>query len=95
MRHRKPFSIALTWALGLSALILYIPANYYPVLTVIRLGRGEPSTIIGGVQELIGAGLWPLAALVFFASIVVPGLKLIGLAILLVSHTTGQRPPVA
>jgi len=91
LRHRKPFSIARTWAWGLSALILYLPANYYPVLTVIRLGRGEPSTIIGGVEELIGAGMWPLAALVFFASIVVPGLKLIGLVILLISTQRGTR----
>ena len=91
--HRKPFSVARTWALGLAALILYIPANAYPVLTVVHLGFSEPSTIIGGVQELIGAGLWPLAALVFFASIVVPGLKLISLAILLVStqRASGRR----
>ena len=93
--HRKPFSIARTWALGLTALILYVPANYYPVLTVIRFGSGEPSTIIGGVEELIGAGMWPLAALVFFASIVVPGLKLIGLCILLISTQRGSTPPVA
>ena len=43
------------------------------------------------MEELIGAGLWPLAALVFFASIVVPGLKLIGLVILLVSTQRGSR----
>ncbi|HET8995183.1 MAG TPA: paraquat-inducible protein A [Acetobacteraceae bacterium] len=91
LHHRKPFSIARTWALGLSALILYVPANYYPVLTVIRLGWGQPSTIIGGVEELIAAGLWPLAALVFFASIVVPGLKLIGLGVLLISTQRGSR----
>lgn len=89
LRHRKPNSIARTWAFGLSALILYLPANYYPVLTVIRLGRGDPSTILGGVEELIGAGMWPLAALVFFASIVVPGLKLISLAILLITTQRG------
>ena len=90
LRHRKLYSVARTWALGLTALILYIPANVYPVLTVIRLGRGEPSTILGGVEELIGAGLWPLAALVFVASIVVPGMKLIGLGILLISTQRGS-----
>jgi len=90
MRHRKPYSVARTWALGLTALILYIPANVYPVLTVVRLGRGEPSTILGGVEELIRAGMWPLAALVFVASIVVPGMKLIGLGILLISTQKGS-----
>lgn len=90
LHPRKPYSIARTWAFGLSALILYIPANYYPVLTVIRFGSGAPSTILGGVEELIGAGMWPLAALVFFASIIVPGLKLISLGILLVSTQKGS-----
>ena len=48
------------------------------MLTVIQLGSGAPSTIMGGVVELLSSGMYPLAALVFFASIVVPVLKLIG-----------------
>jgi paraquat-inducible protein A len=68
----------------LAAAILYVPANYFPVLTVVQLGAGQPSTIIGGIQELISARMYPLAALVFFASILVPGLKLIGLVFMLV-----------
>ena len=39
-------------------MILYIPANVYPVMTVISFGRGEPSTILGGVRELFLAGMW-------------------------------------
>ena len=83
LNARKANSVARTWALGITALILYIPANLYPVLTVIQLGSGTPSTILGGVRELLEVGEWPLAALVFFASIVVPVLKIIGLTILL------------
>ena len=78
-----------TWAFALAALVLYIPANIYPVLTVIRLGAGQPSTILGGVRELMEIGMWPLAALVFFASVAVPVLKLIGLGILLISTHIG------
>jgi len=59
------------------------------VLTVVRFGAGEPSTILGGVQELLDIGMWPLAALVFFASVAVPVLKLIGLGTLLISTHTG------
>jgi paraquat-inducible protein A len=70
-------------------LMLYIPANIYPVLTVVRLGAGQPSTILGGVRELLELGMWPLAALVFFASVVVPVLKLVGLGILLISTQMG------
>jgi paraquat-inducible protein A len=49
------------------------------VLTVIQLGSGEPSTIMGGVEELVSSKMYPLALLVFFASVLVPLFKLIGL----------------
>lgn len=90
LHRRKPNAVARTWALLIAAAILYVPANYYPVLTVVQLGAGEPSTILGGVRELIGDGMYPLAALVFFASILVPGLKLVGLTIMLVTTQTGR-----
>jgi paraquat-inducible protein A len=82
---RKPNSIARTWALVIAAAVLYVPANYYPVLTVMQLGAGSPSTILGGVEELISSGMYPLAALVFFASIAVPMLKLVGLSLMLIA----------
>jgi paraquat-inducible protein A len=87
---RKPGSIERTWAFAIAATVLYIPANIYPVLTVVRLGAGQPSTILGGVKELLELGMWPLAALVFFASVAVPVLKLIGLSVLLISTHCGS-----
>jgi paraquat-inducible protein A len=74
----------------IAAAVLYVPANYYPVLTVMQLGAGSPSTIIGGVEELISSGMYPLAALVFFASIAIPMLKLVGLVVMLVTTQTGR-----
>lgn len=91
LRHRKPDSLNRTWALLVAAAVLYIPANTLPVLTVIQLGQGAPSTILAGVEELGAAGLWPLAALVFVASIAVPVLKLVGLSILLLSTRHRSR----
>lgn len=90
LHMRKPNSVARTWALLIAAAILYIPANYYPVLTVVQLGAGAPSTILGGVEELLADGIYPLAALVFFASIAVPMLKLVGLSVLLIATQTGR-----
>jgi paraquat-inducible protein A len=90
LHARRPHSIQRTWALVIAAAILYIPANYYPVLSVVQLGAGQPSTILGGVEELITARQYPLAALVFFASIAVPVLKLIGLSIMLTATQTGR-----
>jgi paraquat-inducible protein A len=90
LHARKPDSIARTWALVIAAAILYIPANYYPVLSVVQLGAGQPSTILGGVEELVTARQYPLALLVFFASIAVPMLKLVGLSLMLVTIQTGR-----
>jgi paraquat-inducible protein A len=90
LHARKPNSIARTWAFVLAASIMYIPANYYPVLTVVQLGAGSPSTILGGVQELIASGMYPLAALVFFASVAVPMLKLVGLSAMLIMTQNGN-----
>ena len=54
------------------------------MLTTVRLGRSTPSTILGGAQELLDAGMWPLALLVFVASIMVPMFKLLSLTLMLV-----------
>jgi len=85
-RHARIFnSEHRTWALVISAAMLLIPANVYPVMTVIRFGQGEPNTILTGILHLIQGGMWGLALIVFFASMVVPLLKLIVLTVLLLS----------
>ena len=88
LHHRKHNSIEATWALLLAAVVLLIPANLYPVMTVIRFGQGEPSTILSGIAHLIESGMWGLAMIVFVASIVVPVLKLFVLSFLLISVQT-------
>ena len=85
LHMRKPDSVSKTWALVITAFIAYIPANIYPIMTVEKLGTGDPHTIIGGVEALLNGGQWPLAVLVFFASIFVPLVKILGLIVLLVS----------
>ncbi len=90
VHERKPNSVSRTWALVLAAIVLYIPANVYPVLTVIQLGAGSPSTIMGGVEELLDSHMYPLAALVFFASIMVPLFKLLGLGSMLAATQFGR-----
>ena len=56
-----------------------------PIMTVISFGRVQTDTIICGVTNLLAAGMWPIALLVFFASIIVPISKLVIVAYLLVS----------
>lgn len=85
LHARRPDSIVRTWALLITAAILYVPANLLPIMTIHFFGNGAPSTIMGGVIELIQADMIPIALVVFVASILVPTFKLVGIALLLYS----------
>ena len=85
LHSRIDQSLSKTWALVIAGLILYIPANLYPVMTITMMGRPQPSTILAGVQDLFTSGSWVVGLLVFCASIVVPLAKLLGLIYLLIS----------
>ena len=85
LHQRKPNSLKRTWALVLAAVIFYIPANLLPVTVVISFGKSQEDTIMSGVIYFIASGMWPIALVIFVASILVPMLKLIILAYLLVS----------
>ena len=82
---RKPNSMARCTALLIAAIVMYIPANVLPVMVVTSLGETEGDTIMGGVIYLATSGDWPLALIVFIASIFVPSIKLIILSFLLIS----------
>ena len=82
---RRPNSLTRTWALLITAAILYIPANLLPIMTINSLGQGDPSTIMAGVIQLVQHGMFPIAAVVFIASILVPTFKLVGIGLLLFS----------
>ncbi|HEX3949265.1 MAG TPA: paraquat-inducible protein A [Steroidobacteraceae bacterium] len=83
--QRKPHSLALTAALLICAAILYIPANLLPVMYTRTLFDEERDTIMSGVLVLLHSGSWPIAVLVFIASIVVPLLKIIALSVVVFS----------
>ncbi|TAN50729.1 MAG: paraquat-inducible membrane protein A [Methylococcaceae bacterium] len=87
---RKPDSITRTWALLIAAAILFIPANLLTIMETHSLNSTQRDTILSGVVSLWNGGSWPLAMLVFFASIVVPMVKLISLTFLLLSVQRGS-----
>tara|TARA_R110002096_G_scaffold5175_8_gene24206 strand:- start:2933 stop:3589 length:657 start_codon:yes stop_codon:yes gene_type:complete len=88
---RLPHSLQRTWALVLCAALCYVPANLLPILSVTRFGSGDPDTIFSGVVHLFAAGQWPIAVLVFVASVFVPLLKIVVIIGLLISIETGSR----
>lgn len=91
LHERKPHAFTVTAALVAAGFLLYVPANALPVLTLVSFGREQSNTIITGVLELVHHRLWPLALIVFLASIVVPLLKLCGLTWMLLSTLQGSR----
>lgn len=82
LHRRKPDSIARTWALLMSAAILYIPANMLPVMHTASLVGDQDDTILSGVVYFWTSGDWPLAIIVFIASIAVPMLKILAIGYL-------------
>ena len=85
LHDRKPNSIARTWALVIAAIIFYIPANILPITVVISLGQAQSDTIMSGVIYFIHSGMWPIALVIFLASVFIPLLKLLILIFLLIS----------
>lgn len=83
--QHKHFSTEKSWAYLITAMIAYIPANIYPILVTSQLGTTEGSTILGGVVFLWEHGSFPIAMIIFFASIMIPVMKFMILFYLLVS----------
>jgi paraquat-inducible protein A len=78
-------TLARTQALTLAALILYIPANIYPILRITYYGAYSESTVWDGCVNLFRDGQWPIAVIVFLASILIPLFKLLGLLYVTIS----------
>lgn len=91
IHYRKRESVSRTWALMIAAAIFYIPANIFPVMQITSFGKNTPYTIAGGMLELNAHGLWPLAIVVFIASIAIPFLKIVALVHLLVTTREGSQ----
>jgi paraquat-inducible protein A len=91
LHERKPHSLILTTVLVVCAAILYVPANFLPVMDTQTFIDDEYDTIMSGVLVLLQSGSWPIALLVFVASIVVPLLKILALGVLL--YSAWRRSP--
>ncbi|WP_308721607.1 paraquat-inducible protein A [Komagataeibacter xylinus] len=89
--RRLPQTLTRTTAFLIAAVVFYIPANLYPVMTFTRMGGGGGHTIIEGALELWADGMIPLALLVFFASITVPMLKIASLGWMIIQTWRGAR----
>lgn len=91
VHQRKADSLGRCWAFLLAAAIFYLPANLLPMTRTAHLGRVQDDTILSGVIYFFAHGSWPIALVIFIASIFVPLLKLLILTGLLVSVQLRSR----
>lgn len=77
---RRKNSLQWTLALLLTAVLLYVPSNLLPIMITEALGSNETSTIMSGGILLWDMGSYPVALVIFIASIMVPSLKMLALA---------------
>ncbi|CNK56413.1 PqiA family integral membrane protein [Yersinia pseudotuberculosis] len=85
LRHRRRHSLQKTWAALIAAIVLLLPANLLPISIVYANGARIEDTIFSGVVSLASSGNFPIAAVVFIASVLVPFTKVIVLITLLLS----------
>ena len=76
-------SLQKSWALLITAAILLVPANIYPITMLTNQGQVRHDTIFSGILHLVHSDMLPIAIIVFTASILVPWIKIIGLSIYL------------
>lgn len=87
----KEPSTSVSWALLITAIIFYIPANFYPILQASTYGYKTTNTIIGGVAMLWMEGSYPVAVVILVASVIVPILKFIVIIYLLISTRAKKK----
>jgi paraquat-inducible protein A len=92
---RKPASIESTIALMVAAAALYIPSHLLPIMTVVELGDVTHNTIIGGMMTFWRTGAYPIAIVIFTASILIPFLKIAALSWLCAAASGKVHPSPA
>ena len=90
LTRRVSGSVSVAIALTLAGLILYVPANIYPIATIPIGLTPTAYNVLGGVVDLFQAHLYGLGLLVFTASFAIPFFKLLGLSWCVVSVLTGS-----
>ncbi|POA76653.1 paraquat-inducible protein A [Pseudomonas sp. DP16D-R1] len=74
-------------ALVIAALLLYVPANFLPIMQLNLLGQSSQDTVWSGVLGLFNSGMQGVAVIVFLCSMGIPLLKLLcQLTVLLSIH---------
>ena len=85
LASRDDRSLQHVWAWLVAGMIAFIPANIYPMLLTSTFGKTTENTIVGGAIDLLLHGEIAIAAIVFFASVVIPIGKFLAIGYLALS----------
>ena len=91
LHFRKPAALLRSWTFLVSAIVLYLPANMLPIMHTESIFGSQSDTILSGIVFLWRTGSWPIAIIVFVASILVPLLKMLALLAILIAVHRGVR----
>jgi paraquat-inducible protein A len=80
-------------ALALTALVLFILANVYPLVAMTVNDSTQMTTLIGAAQAFYVQGYGVLAVLVAFTAVIVPLIQVLTLLYVLVPLRLGRRVP--
>ncbi|RPJ35927.1 MAG: paraquat-inducible membrane protein A [Verrucomicrobiaceae bacterium] len=89
---RKPASLEGTVALMIAAGALYIPSHLLPIMTTVEIGVVTHHTIIGGMMTFWETGAYPIAIVIFTASILIPFLRIAALSWLCAAASGKMHP---
>lgn len=85
LHFRKPHSLIRVWALIITSVFLFIPANLLPIMRVDFLGTMDYSTIMDGIIYFFDEKEYGIGLIIFVASVLVPLFKIVGMIIILLS----------
>lgn len=80
--YRRPKSLSVSTAFLTAAILLYIPANVLPIMISSNPTTVQINTIFNGIVYMWNDGDKLIAAIIFSASILVPGAKIVLLLVL-------------
>ncbi len=89
---KKSDSFERSIIFSVTSLVLFFLANAFPFMTFELHGRIQTSHLATGVWEFFERGMWELGLLVLLASILFPGLKILGMLYVLVPLEKNRRP---
>ncbi len=91
--RQRPNATMRALAFTLAGFIFYPIAYLFPMEIDVEAGKAHAHSIVSGIFQLLQAGLWPLALVIFTASVGIPLFKLFGISWIILSsyqHSTSR-----